>query len=328
MGRRKYSAPKRGSLAFLPRARAKSVVPRIRYWPEVDAGRPVPLAFAGYKVGMGHVVYLENNENSPYYGQEVFAPITILETPPLFVLGIRFYKPEVDKWVTAWEEYSETYPEYVKRRIKTFRPGLSEEKPICENGRVRLIVCTQPWKAGIRKKTPEIFEVQVGGKVPVEEKLEYARSLLGKELTIEQVFEPGQFVDVIAVTKGKGFAGVIKRWGVKRKHHRSRKTVREVGSIGPWHPANVMYTVPRAGQLGFHRRTIYNCRILKIAKAEEEPILHGFHRYGLIKTHYVFVKGSVPGPQKRLIKLRYPVRPKPAGPVPQLVHVNLAGSRA
>ena len=51
----------------------------------------------------------------------------------------------------------------------------------------------------------------------------------------------GLSVDVAAITKGKGWQGVITRYGAKRKQHKSRKTVRELGSLGPISPQYVMY---------------------------------------------------------------------------------------
>ena len=167
------------------------------------------------------------------------------------------------------------------------------------------------------------MEIKVGGKCSVEEKFEYAKSMLGKEFAAKDVFQEGQFVDVIAVTKGKGFAGVVKRFGVKIKHHKSRKSKREVGSIGPWHPPFVMRTVPRAGQLGYFRRTVYNLRILRIGEdGSEITPKGGFTHYGVIRGNYIMLSGSTPGPPKRLIRLRHPARAKwtPSSP-PTIVQV-------
>ena len=91
MGARKKHAPKRGSLAFIPRKRARREVPRIRYWPDVE-GPPRLLGFAGYKAGMTHVIMIEDRERSPNAGKEVAVPATIIETPPLVVLAIRAYE--------------------------------------------------------------------------------------------------------------------------------------------------------------------------------------------------------------------------------------------
>ncbi|MEO2154723.1 MAG: 50S ribosomal protein L3, partial [Nanoarchaeota archaeon] len=81
--------PRRGSLAFVPRRRAKRIYPRIHNWPETK--EVVPLAFPGYKVGMTHVVAIDNRPGITK-GEEVTFPVTILETPPVYVWGLRFYK--------------------------------------------------------------------------------------------------------------------------------------------------------------------------------------------------------------------------------------------
>jgi large subunit ribosomal protein L3 len=100
-------------------------------------------------------------------------------------------------------------------------------------------------------------------------------------------------MDVVAITKGKGFQGPVKRWGVKLLPRKSRKTKRGVACIGPWKPARVLYTVPRAGQMGYHQRTEYNKRILKIGIDGKEVTPNGgFVRYGEVKGTYVIVDGS------------------------------------
>ena len=91
---------------------------------------------------------------------------------------------------------------------------------------------------------------------------------LGKEIKIDQIFETGASVDVAAITKGHGWQGVMRRWNVKKKQHKSRKTVREVGSLGPISPQSIMYTVPRAGQTGFHQRVEYDKRIMIMGNTE------------------------------------------------------------
>ena len=85
--------------------------------------------------------------------------------------------------------------------------------------------------------------------------------MLGRRCRIH--VETGQQVDTAAITKGKGWQSVISRYGCNKKTAcKSRKTVREIGSLGPISPQYVMYTVPRAGQMGFHQRIEYNKRIL------------------------------------------------------------------
>ncbi len=103
--------------------------------------------------------------------------------------------------------------------------------------------------------------------------------------------------------------------GVKKKQHKSRKSVREVGSLGPISPQYVMYTVPRGGQRGFHQRTEYNKRIMIMSNTESNEFKinpdGGFKHFGLVDGDYIVVKGSVPGTYRRLIKLRQQVRNVP-----------------
>jgi len=85
-----------------------------------------------------------------------------------------------------------------------------------------------------------------------------------------------------------------------------------------------MFTVPRAGQLGFFQRTEYNKRIIKIGfDGKEITPKGGFHRYGVIKGPYILLKGSVPGPPKRLIRLRHAVRGPEEIQKPQVTYVHV-----
>jgi large subunit ribosomal protein L3 len=317
MGARKKSAPKRGSLAFSPRKRARSLNPVIKFWPNVDVEETVPLGFAGYKVGMTHIFYVEIYKYSPYVGQEVFSPVTLIETPPLMVIGVSGYVVDVDsnRFIIYRTAYAEEVPDFVRRRIVTFssstsRKNLEDIESNLDNIKfIRLLVSTQPVLAGIHKKTPEVFEVQLGGKSSVEEKFEYAKSKLGEEIDIEEVFRSGDVIDVISVSRGKGFQGPVKRWGIKLLSHKSRKSRRKPGALGPWKPTATRYTVPLAGQTGFHRRTLYHVKIMGIKTAEEFDHPLSFSRYGVIKSKFVLLKGSVPGPAKRLVKMRFTSRP-------------------
>ncbi|MGC8835783.1 MAG: 50S ribosomal protein L3, partial [Infirmifilum sp.] len=199
--------PRRGSRAYYPRKRARSIVARIRRWPKVD--KVVPLGFAGYKVGMLHIVGIEMNKNSPFYGQERIYAATVLEVPPLLVVGVRLYSSGVYGLKTLSEIWSPQLPEDLKRvfTIPKKENYSEEQKKILEKiekvKEVRLIVATQPRKSGLGKKKPEVFEIAIGGSP--KEALEYALGKLGKEIDISEVFKEGDYVDVISVTKGKGF---------------------------------------------------------------------------------------------------------------------------
>ena len=100
--------------------------------------------------------------------------------------------------------------------------------------------------------------------------------------------------------------------GVKKKQHKSRKSVREVGSLGPISPQYVMYTVPRGGQHGLHQRTEYDKKIMVMDNTEnikyEINPKGGFKHFGNVNGDFIILRGSVPGTSNRLIKLRSQIR--------------------
>lgn len=313
MGRRVHQ-PRRGSLAYYPRVRARRVIPRIRSWPSYE-GPPRLLGFAAYKAGMTHVVIVESRPTSPLYGKEVVRAVTVLDAPPLYVFGIRAYKRDASGLKSLTECLAKELPKDLARAIKPLPKeagGIEKLKEVAkEVAELRALVCTMPRRSGVGKKKPEVFEVKIAGG-SIEERLEYASSILGREVRVFEVFSEGQFVDVVSITKGKGFAGVVERYGVKvlPRWHKHRKGYRKVGAISPQHPS-MMFTVPRPGQLGFHQRTEYNKRVLKMgSNPSEVQVEGGFVGYGVVKGDYILIEGSVPGPRGQLVRLRYPIRPQ------------------
>jgi large subunit ribosomal protein L3 len=304
--------PREGSLAFYPRKRAARIYPNIDTYPSVD--KTIPLAFAAYKVGMGHVIALDNRKNSPTYGMQISIPVTILEVPPLKVIGVRFYQKTTKGLKVLTEIYSKDLPKELERKAK-IKSNFSEQKieEVKKNAEkiynVRLIIATEPKKTGLGKKKPEIFEIEVGGKNS-KEKIEYALSLLGKEFLPNEAFKEGEVVDVIAVTKGKGTQGPVKRFGIKIQVRKAKEKLRHVGSLGQERPGKVRWTVPMAGQMGFQTRTELNKRILKFGNGNEINPKSGFKRYGIIKSSFVIIEGSVPGSKKRLVMIRKAIRSK------------------
>ena len=315
MGRRRKSAPKHGSLAYLPRGRAKRPLSKIHYWPQIEADAPTLLGFSGYKAGMSYIYTISDKVGSPRYSQEVFTPITYVETPPMIVCGFRAYSPTIN----GLKAFSEVWTTNIPKEIQKLSPFLKNVNPktslnviessLDQISEFRAILSTIPSLAAVSQKKPDVFEVKVDGGTK-KEQVNYLKDLLGKKVEITDVFKEGQFVDVIAVTKGKGIQGPVKRWGVKKLPHKSNKKVRGVGTLGAWMPHYVMYTVPRAGQMGFHQRTERNKRILKMAKdGEAITPLGGFPHYGEIKQDYLIMQGSVPGSPKRLVKFRFAAHP-------------------
>ena len=326
----KKHKPRSGSLAFYPRKRAKREMPSFKSFPDIKTDSVKALNFLGYKAGMLHLVALSEHEKATSYGQEIAVPVTAIECPILKVYGVRAYGKtneglkaiseitvdKVDKHfrrkVTAFKKKHKKKgeKEEKEKKVEEIKPGLEDlEKKKDEIAEIRLLVHTQPALTTIGKKKPELTEVKLSGNP--EQQLAYAKEKLGNEIKVSEVFKEKQFVDVKAVDKGKGFAGVVKRFGVKMHRPKAKKR-RVVGSIGPWKPATVMWTVARPGQLGYQTRTEYNKRIIKISNDSEiiNPTA-GFKNYGVIKNEYLLLTGSVPGPAKRAIAIREPVRPSP-----------------
>jgi len=395
VGHRKTHAPRHGSLGVRPRKRAEDLTPRVRSWPEkswfdillekygeevLKKGifkRPVLLAYPVYKAGMTHAIIIEDRPNTPFTGKERFTPITVLDAPPIVVIGIRTYMRDhsgalrtlgevwtnpVNAVVKAVEDLYASNPlwnlspkEVARKYLLGLRKanhGLVKPDPSGEYGfkftaesneeevnkvlsgdiaDVRAVVTTIPVLAGFGKKKCEILEIKIHGG-SIDERVKYATSIWGSYIAPFDVFIEGQFVDVIGVTKGHGFQGVIKRFGVKElpRWHKHRKGSRKVGSRGPAFTYSIS-EVPQAGQMGFHRRTEYNKRIIRIGKyGYEVTVKGGFLHYGLVYGPHVLVKGSVIGSSKRLLVLRHPIRPTlkfiPLT-APQIVYLSLESNQ-
>ncbi len=317
MGHRKKHAPRHGSLAFLPRKRATQIKGRVRHW--LDSSDEINfLGFAGFKAGMTHITYIEDQRNSPYYGKELMKPVTVIEVPPLILIGIRVYnEDDYGKYIVG-ELYTLEFNNYLSRKINppnldNYDPKVSKNeilKVLNTKSEVRGIFQTQPYHTSLPRKKPDIIEVKINSINKPKDEFNFAYKNLGKEIRARDVLTEGELVDVVSITKGKGFQGPVKRFGIKILTRKNSKIKRAVACIGPWHPARVLYTVPRAGQLGFHQRTEYHKRIMVIGENEEEiNPKGGFIRYGKIRGDYILILGSIPGSKKRLIRLRKTIRP-------------------
>ena len=173
----------------------------------------------------------------------------------------------------------------------------------------------------LRQKKNNVLEIQINGGKTVSDKVNFGHGFFEKEIRVDQVFGQNDLVDVIGVTKGKGFEGVMKRWGVRHLQKKSHRGYRKVGCIGAWHPARVSWTVARAGQEGYFHRTEANKKIYRIGKGERSGATNnattptditeknitpvgGFPHYGIVRDDYLLIKGCVVGPKKRFLLLR------------------------
>jgi large subunit ribosomal protein L3 len=291
----KKSRPRKGSLQYWPRKRASKFLPRVN-WDAIDSDKKLK-GFLVYKVGMMSACVKDNTPNSLTKDKKIAIPVTILECPPMKIFSIRFYK---DRKVVK-DVLSENLDKELKRKIKLPKKK-SKEEIKSEYNDIKAIFYSQVKNTSI-KKTPDLIEIGLSG--TLEEKLNFLKENLNKELFFSDFFEKGKIIDFRGLTKGKGLSGPVKRFGISLKFHKSEKGVRRPGSLGPWHPSRTTRLAPQAGQLGMFTREIYNSNILEIGNS---PIKKDFKNFGKIKTKYLIVKGSVMGPAKRQLIVTEPLR--------------------
>jgi large subunit ribosomal protein L3e len=349
MSHRKFERPRHGSLGFLPRKRTKHHRGRVRAFPKDDKSKPVHLtAFPVFKAGMTHILREVEKPGSKLHKKEVVEAVTILEAPPVIVAGVvgyietprglralttvwaqhlsrefkrRLYKNWVNSKKKAFSKYAKKWEDE-----KSITAQLNRIKKYCQV--IRVIAHTQLNLLNFRQKKAHVLEIQVNGGKNIAEKVDFARQHFEKEVRIGQVFQQNEMLDVIGVTKGKGFEGTTTRWGTKRLPRKTHRGLRKVGCIGGWHPARVRYSVARAGQNGYHHRTEINKKVYRIgvgvkyeggntnastiADLTEKSItpLGGFPYYGVVQHDYVMIKGCCVGTKKRPLVLRKSLIPQ------------------
>ena len=294
-------SPRKGSLQFWPRKRVNKFLPRVN-WNVVNSVGKSLKGFIGYKAGMVSLYVKDNTNDSMTKGKNIAVPSTILECPGMKIYSVRFYKD--NKLVT--EVLSENFDKELKRAVKL--PGKKDGKKIDdvkseEYNDIKVICYSLVKKTGLKKK-PDLSEIGIKGSL--EEKMHFIKEKIGKEISIIDVFGKGELVDLRGLTKGKGLSGPVRRFGIQLKNQKSEKGRRRPGSLGPWHPARVIFRVPMAGQLGMFTRVVYNNKILDLGKSEGK--FKNIKNYGDVKTDYIIVKGSVQGPAKRQLLITTPLR--------------------
>jgi len=346
MSHRKFEHPRHGSLGFLPRKRTKKHSGHIRSFPpDNKPNEPCHLtAFAGYKAGMTHTLREVDKPGSKLHKRETVEAVTIIEAPPMIVVGLVGYV-ETPKGLrtltTVWAEHlsnevkrrfyknwyhskKKAFTRYAAKRAdannQDFAKELERMKKYCSF--IRVLAHTQISKVGLRQKKAHLMEIQVNGG-SVADKVEFGKNLFEKEVPVDTVFSTNDMIDCIGVTKGGGFEGVTTRWGTTRLPRKTHRGLRRVACIGAWHPSRVAWTVARAGQNGYYQRTEINKKIFKIGKAcgkgdkvipnaqTESDLtvktitpMGGFVHYGQVDEDFVMVKGCVVGTKKRVIKMR------------------------
>jgi len=335
-------------MAFTPKKRSKRHRGKVKAFPKDDPKKPIHLtAYISYKAGMTHIVREVDKPGSKVNKKEVVEAVTILEAPPMMVVGVVGYidTPKGARaFKTVWAEHlSEDckrrfYKNWYKSKKKQFTKyakkwqdelgrkeidkDLARMKKYCSS--IRIIAHTQMKLMKKRQKKAHVMEIQLNGGT-IAEKVEWARAHFEKPVKVSDVFAQDEMIDIIGVTKGKGFKGVTSRWHCKKLPRKTHKGLRKVACIGAWHPSRVSFTVARAGQKGYHHRTEINKKIYRIGKGTytkdgkvvksnatteydvtEKSItpMGGFPHYGEVNCDFLMIKGCVVGPKKRVITLR------------------------
>ncbi|KAJ6627503.1 60S ribosomal protein L3 [Mycena sp. CBHHK59/15] len=265
MSHRKFEAPRHGSLGFLPRKRAARHRGKVKSFPKDDPKKPVHLtAVMGYKAGMTHVVRDLDRPGSKMHKKEVVEAVTIIETPPLIVIGVVGYVETPRGLRTLTTVWASHLSDEVKRRFyknwyRSKKKAFTRyaKKHAEDNGKsvarelerirkyctvVRVLAHTQIRKTGLSQKKAHLMEIQVnGGSIP--DKVEFAQRLFEKPIEVGSVFEQDE---------------------------KTHKGLRKVACIGAWHPSKVMFSVARAGQNGYHHRTELNKKIYRIGSGTDD----------------------------------------------------------
>merc|ERR1712136_670112 len=331
---RKFSAPRHGSLKFLPKKRCTRPRGKAKSFPKDDASQPIHLtAFIGFKAGMTHVVRTAEKPGSAINKKEVVEPVTIIETPdgPRSIKTVwaahlsdevkrRFYrrwysskKKAFSKASKRWE--SDEGKASIERDLNMLKKYAVSIRAICH---------TQMKGLSLRQKKAHIMEILVNGG-SVAEKVDWCKDHFEKDVPVNTVFSEAEMIDCIGITKGRGYHGVTSRWHTEKLPRKTHKGLRKVACIGAWHPSRVAFSVARSGQKGYHHRTEINKKIDRVGAgyhqvdgkmvtnngATEVDVtdksinpVGGFVHYGQVKSDFVMIKGGVMGPKKRAITLR------------------------
>jgi large subunit ribosomal protein L3e len=285
---------------------------------------------------------------SKIHKKEIVESVTVLEAPPLIVVGVCGYirTPRGLRCLsTVWAQFLSDefkrvcYKNWYKSKKKAFTKYSAKLKETTKwydksianirkySSVVRVIAHTQVNLCRIGQRKAHVLEIQVNGGT-IDQKVDFALKLFEQKVPVSEVFKSSEMVDVVGVTRGHGFEGVTHRWGVTRLPRKTHKGLRKVACIGAWHPSRVGFTVPRAGQDGFHHRHEKNKKIYKIgtnmtadkgnARCETDLTdkvitpMGGFPHYGVVREDFILMKGTVMGPIKRPITLRKQLRVNPS----------------
>jgi large subunit ribosomal protein L3e len=198
--------------------------------------------------------------------REVVEAVTIIETPPMVIVGVvgyvetprglrslttvwaehlsdeikrRFYKYVTMRPILPWlgwptlrnwyRSKKKAFTRYAKKHSENSGASVTRELERIKKycTVVRVLAHTQLSKTGLKQKKAHLMEIQVNGG-SIADKVEFAKGNFEKTVDVGSVFEQDECIDVIAVTKGHGFEGVTHRWGTKKLPRKTHKGLRKV----------------------------------------------------------------------------------------------------
>ena len=243
---------------------------------------------------MTHIARDVDKAGSKQHKKESVEAVTIIEAPPIVVVGIVGYVKTprgLRSLTTVWAKHlsdefrrrlyknwyksknKKAFTKYTKEesdRSKNADKELAKIKKHCQI--VRVIAHTQVSKVKIGQKKAHVIEIQVNGG-SVADKVDFGYKLFEQQVSAKSVFSQNEMIDVLGVTKGHGFKGVVSRWHVTKLPRKTHKGLRKVACIGSWHPARIGWSVARAGQKGYFHRTEINKKIYRIGESDHRTFM-------------------------------------------------------
>uniref|UniRef100_A0A2K5ETM9 60S ribosomal protein L3 n=1 Tax=Aotus nancymaae TaxID=37293 RepID=A0A2K5ETM9_AOTNA len=338
MSHRTFSTPRHGSLGFLPQKYSSRHRGKVKSFPKDDPSKPVhPTAFMGYKAGMTHIVREVDWPGSKMNKKEVVESVTIVETPPMVVVGIVGYMETPQGLQTFKTVFAEHISDECKRCFyknchKSKKKAFTKycKKWQDEDGKkhsmkkycqvTRIIAHTQMCLLPLHQKKAHLMEIQVN-RGTVAKKLDWAHERLEQQVPVNQVFGQDEMIDVIGVTKGKGYKGVTSHWHTKKLPRKTHQGLSKVACIGAWHPAHVAFPVK-----GYNHCTEINKKICKVGQGyfikdgkliknnastdydlSDKRInpLGGFFHYGEVTNDFVMLKGLLTLHKSLLVQTKW-----------------------
>jgi large subunit ribosomal protein L3e len=224
--------------------------------------------------------------------REVVEAVSIVETPPMMVVGVVGYVETprgLRTLTTVWASHlsdevkrrfyknwyrskKKAFTRYAKKHAEDGGKSIAREleriRKYCTV--VRVLAHTPDPQDRSQPEESSLMEIQVNGG-SIADKVEFAQGLFEKPVEVGSVFEQDECVDIIAVTKGHGFEGVTHRWGTKKLPRKTHKGLRKVACIGAWHPSKVMFSVARAGQSTFFSSISPNRYLTRVFRRLPSP---------------------------------------------------------